>query len=1286
MRTRYAKALLAVLCGWLFGVNSGQAQLTRDWSYDISTLGPYVSIDRPVIVDDSGNAFVLSYAGSALAGARVTKIKPDSTIAWQVSYPDSGLYLKYFGRSPAGDLYVFGYHEIYGGYDVSAVGIKINANGTLAWGRNLTAELAPYLSNLCGAVDIDGNLWIGFAETPTDSFCIDSLPDGSGEPGESGVMSDAVVYRIDSYSGTPTLVERVSGEDRQPVGVWSLSADSEGLVNVGIYVVDFCCNSLCQNCRDSCFENYMFHMPTGFRITYNLNRYTTGGGPSGSTLITASDNPIYSAYVFTGRSGELLIFKHEYRSPQPYWTHVDRFGHWATSFSGETQLSASYAPTTDYSGNVLLWHWIVSTIKEYDEDDDRETMVLDAATGSVKWTKPGIAGYMGADRDGNIYVNDFTAVHKFNQYGTEQWICTTGVNLGSILHADTSGWFYFQNYTTLARYNSTKRLTIRDVWGDSLANVAFELIKIADDAPMFTEDTLGFITTDNEGKIEMVFVTDSSFEVVHDNGSDTLIIGDAFMISKVLDDSMAVKHQASLGTMYSIHLDNMVIDSLSRVFYDTLTDESAQDIYLTHSEVRYNLLVSLDWDATSEYLESLQESFRRMANYLYDVTDGQTRLDTVMIYDDREHWDIADIRIHASNTVHPCADVKGIHDPANGKMIYLPRKWFGNETDCRNLSYDEHPLVLEADVVFRTTAHELGHYALGFYDEYLFVGGGVHCPIVDNFGFMEYQYSDGGIYSSEMSSSFKYTDVSCRNTEQYAYNNRSCWGQFEAWFERRYGADDILLPIIKPDDAERELITGDNCLNGPNFFYDDPAFLDYNAGARVVFPIPIAPPGVNVKTLNLQVLNSGTGIPEPDLDVVLRKGALGVTLRDIPQGATSDMGLIYVLGAEDGDQVMAAGTIDTLGTEKNGNANRIEKWVYGEATVGTSGLSRLNNLYDLSPQEDSVTITVRAVSGEYPMIFRPSIKNDSMAFFIDYLNRFSSAPEVEIRPDGGSASVYSLSEEMTTYTTNLADSLGLSGSLLVWGIDDSGFVFPATADYLTAVKSQHLIGPYGGAEVYPDTSATLLDRILMVSTPYPPVRTGLSDYAIQAGRIHMISYLPEGSSAEAALIIRYDDNDLKVTTQITGDESSLRIYKWTSNTWLEVGGRADIIQNTVYGTITGDGVHAAFTTQIITDVEDNEYGDVLPYRFELSQNYPNPFNPVTTIQYNLPERSHVTIEVYNVLGQKVRTLVDREESAGSYKITWDGTSSSGNAVSSGVYLYRFQADDYTETKKMVLLK
>jgi len=94
----------------------------------------------------------------------------------------------------------------------------------------------------------------------------------------------------------------------------------------------------------------------------------------------------------------------------------------------------------------------------------------------------------------------------------------------------------------------------------------------------------------------------------------------------------------------------------------------------------------------------------------------------------------------------------------------------------------------------------------------------------------------------------------------------------------------------------------------------------------------------------------------------------------------------------------------------------------------------------------------------------------------------------------------------------------------------------------------------------------------------------------------------------------------------------------------------------------------------------------LPGRYALSQNFPNPFNPQTTISFDLPKGSHVTLTVYNMLGQRIRTLTDREYDAGRQSVVWDSRSDNGDAVASGVYLYRIEADSYVANKKMILLK
>ena len=94
----------------------------------------------------------------------------------------------------------------------------------------------------------------------------------------------------------------------------------------------------------------------------------------------------------------------------------------------------------------------------------------------------------------------------------------------------------------------------------------------------------------------------------------------------------------------------------------------------------------------------------------------------------------------------------------------------------------------------------------------------------------------------------------------------------------------------------------------------------------------------------------------------------------------------------------------------------------------------------------------------------------------------------------------------------------------------------------------------------------------------------------------------------------------------------------------------------------------------------------VPTVYALAQNYPNPFNPMTQISYQLPGSSKVQLAIYNVFGQKVRTLVDGEQPAGFYSVRWDGLNDAGVPVSSGVYLYRIQTQDFTETKKMLFMK
>jgi len=105
-----------------------------------------------------------------------------------------------------------------------------------------------------------------------------------------------------------------------------------------------------------------------------------------------------------------------------------------------------------------------------------------------------------------------------------------------------------------------------------------------------------------------------------------------------------------------------------------------------------------------------------------------------------------------------------------------------------------------------------------------------------------------------------------------------------------------------------------------------------------------------------------------------------------------------------------------------------------------------------------------------------------------------------------------------------------------------------------------------------------------------------------------------------------------------------------------------------------------------TDVAQIDTDGLLPETVSLSQNYPNPFNPATTIEFDIPRKTDVRIDIFNILGEKVGTPLDKELAAGSYRIDWDGRNDAGTKVATGIYLYRLSANNQVMTKKMLLLK
>jgi hypothetical protein len=151
-----------------------------------------------------------------------------------------------------------------------------------------------------------------------------------------------------------------------------------------------------------------------------------------------------------------------------------------------------------------------------------------------------------------------------------------------------------------------------------------------------------------------------------------------------------------------------------------------------------------------------------------------------------------------------------------------------------------------------------------------------------------------------------------------------------------------------------------------------------------------------------------------------------------------------------------------------------------------------------------------------------------------------------------------------------------------------------------------------------------------------------------------------------------DGAPLPVDLSSNTDSTGLSIL---SNVWTAVSAAQHVL------VLTGSGINADYIQLVRKDVISSVEGKDVPLGYALAQNYPNPFNPATTIDFALGKASNVKLTIYNLLGQKVATLIDAPLGAGPHSVRFTATN-----LSTGVYFYRLEAGSFKENKKMLLLK
>ncbi len=206
----------------------------------------------------------------------------------------------------------------------------------------------------------------------------------------------------------------------------------------------------------------------------------------------------------------------------------------------------------------------------------------------------------------------------------------------------------------------------------------------------------------------------------------------------------------------------------------------------------------------------------------------------------------------------------------------------------------------------------------------------------------------------------------------------------------------------------------------------------------------------------------------------------------------------------------------------------------------------------------------------------------------------------------------------------------------------------------------------------------------MSSDLYSVPQNGSKDIIIENGKLYRVSiescWYSAYSKLGTYLIYGLNVADSKTNGKpeiLTLSESSSidwsfdfsRVGDYNSNMTINSSGWGDqglkIVVEKIY-----DDTHVNIKDQILTSKN-----------YMLSQNYPNPFNPTTNIQFSIPEANHVSLNIYDLLGKEVAMLVNERKSAGSYTYEFDGSN-----LSSGIYIYKLQAGNFTATKKLILMK
>ncbi len=591
---------------------------------------------------------------------------------------------------------------------------------------------------------------------------------------------------------------------------------------------------------------------------------------------------------------------------------------------------------------------------------------------------------------------------------------------------------------------------------------------------------------------------------------------------------LALQHQESTirgqhdEWAYRTYLTNIEVDELGHTTPFTVNQPQGEQLLVVRPEqtlILFNLLVSIEWDATDEYVADTQAAFDAAADFLYDVTDGQMTFGQVAIYDNAEYWTEADIQITTKNAVTPHAFIGGITSEDTSHIIRVGRFWNGNSADQGPWSASEG---------YRTLVHEFGHYGLGLYDEYFgylkegdkLVGERrTVCIHKDNrkglydASIMDYHYT-----TSELADVGRWASH-CQKTAQHQLNNgEAAWQTLARLYDDH--SDEPQWHLVSPDVRAG---VGQS-VPGPEM-------------VPAVLPFPIVTTtnvGNDPKPFTLQVCHNGTPY----------QAGTWVTLTKT-KGTAMDQGLTDEIAGH--IEILGATGTDSLKIVSLDGALSADRQVDQILSIG---------YLELNPNASSALATQSVTTGPY-LRLSPTTSNGNLDGLLLVVTQTLSTDNLKYALTGpdqiGPANIvipYNFEQKQHEVSAFFIPP-ALSGYANVYGTHNGQFI-DLNVDYRLQqtlnISDTNLFSNDGNLKLHLEPGSFPLAEVhFLIASPWglpSPLPTGLA----AVGEVYEITASGNMTTLEkpAVLTFHYDSE-----TMAGFDSESVTIYQWdpATATW-----------------------------------------------------------------------------------------------------------------------------------------